>query len=160
MNVRRVLKLGVAGAVCLAGCRRTPSEVRAQSTEQRPPPIVEIGPGELDAYRRGISREIALTRQALERPAGQAATAAASVSDETDRSRRLGAEAAGLSFDRYEQVVGEVDRWLRSRAGSTEAVRGPPARAARTAATGQLDSLRTELMVLRSRLEAAQESTN
>jgi len=97
-------------------------------------------PAEAAAYRRGRQREIALLRDALTRHTSLSPA----------QSFQAGATAAGLTTGAYQLLVARVDSGLRVRPVMTAADSGSPARAEWT----ELDSLRVELTVLRSRLDA------
>ena len=96
-----------------------------------------IVPSEAVAYRRGREREIGLLREALARHT--------SVPQAT--SIQAGAAAAGLSVDAYQLLVARVDSGLRLRS-ATDSIE--PGRAE----WAELDSLRVELTVLRTQLDA------
>jgi|SRR5690349_16107538 len=102
-------------------------------------------PSEAAAYRRGRQREIALLRDALARHTPL--TPAQSV--------QAGATAAGLTPGAYQLLVARVDSGLRVRMANSATDSNPPARAE----WAELDSLRVELTVLRSRLDALGSST-
>ena len=104
-------------------------------------------PSELIAYRRGREREIALLRAAVARRARNAGPMTDS-SVTAEALSRDGAAAAGLSVADYAVVVSRVDSALRLRASSGTAT------SPGSAEWAVLDSLRVELTVLRSRLEA------
>lgn len=97
-------------------------------------------PAEATAYRRGREREIGLLRDALARHA--ALTSASSV--------QAGAIAAGLTVDAYQRLVARVDSALRLRSAAAPTDSSGPAKAE----WAELDSLRVELTVLRTRLDA------
>ena len=94
---------------------------------------------EAAAYRRGREREIALLRHALARHASLPPSASISG----------GAAAAGLTVSAYELLVARVESGLRLRSTSGADSSGPA-----RAEWEELDSLRVELTVLRSRLDA------
>lgn len=97
-------------------------------------------PSEAAAYLRGREREIGLLRDALTRH-----TAVAPAT-----SIRAGAGAAGLTVDAYQLLVARVDSALRLRSAGVTTDSSGPARAE----WAELDSLRVELTVLRTRLDA------
>jgi len=137
IRVGRALILALV-AVTAIHCRN-----RGDSVASAPPPVAEgpylLVPSEATAYRRGREREIALLREALARH--RSFTSLASI--------RAGAAAAGLPVDGYQLLVARVDSGLRLRS-SVAADSVGPARAE----WAELDSLRVELKVLRSRLDA------
>ena len=104
---------------------------------------------EATAYRRGRAREIVLLRAALHRHIRNPGSATDS-SITPQALSRDGAAAAGLSIDDYVVVVSRVDSALRLRSAS----RTTTPDAAGNTEWAELDSLRVELTVLRSRLEA------
>lgn len=97
---------------------------------------------EAAAYRRGREREITLLREALTRHRSLSPLA----------SITAGAAAAGLPIDDYRLLVTRVDSGLRLRASLAPPDSGGPGRAE----WAELDSLRVELTVLRSRLDAVE----
>ncbi len=97
-------------------------------------------PAEAAAYRRGREREIGLLRDALTRHTS--VTPATSI--------HAGAGAAGLTVDAYQLLVARVDSALRLRSAVVSTDSSGPARTE----WAELDSLRVELTVLRTRLDA------
>lgn len=135
--MRLVLVALLAGS--LMSCRD-----RGGSAASTPPPRSGVPyllvPSEATAYRRGREREIALLREAISRHRSFSPAA----------SREAGATAAGLSPDAYEHLVARVDSGLRLRT----ALPAPDSTGPVRAEWAELDSLRVELAVLRSRLDA------
>jgi hypothetical protein len=97
-------------------------------------------PSETAAYRRGREREIVLLREALTRH--QSFSPLASIT--------AGAAAAGLPVNGYRLLVARVDSGLRLRSALAPEDSSGPGRAE----WAELDSLRVELTVLRTRLDA------
>ena len=130
-------------AAFLISCRdRGGSGTSVNPPPPSPPTAVPylLVPSEATAYRRGREREIALLRDAIARH--RSITPVSSL--------EAGATAAGLSPDAYERLVTRVDSGLRLRTTLAARDSAGPARAE----WAELDSLRVELAVLRSRLDA------
>ncbi|HKR56687.1 MAG TPA: hypothetical protein VJS20_10320 [Gemmatimonadales bacterium] len=129
--------------VSVTHCRErggsVPSATQVVSTTT-PGGLYLLVPSEAAAYRRGREREIGLLRDALTRHT--ALTPATSI--------RAGADAAGLTVDAYQLLVTRVDSALRLRSALATPDSSGPARTE----WAELDSLRVELTVLRTRLEA------
>jgi hypothetical protein len=112
------------------------------------------------AYRRGVTRELALVHAALAalrrtgNPDERSVLAAGASSERTVRD---GAQAAGLPLERYRRLVAVVDSLLLTKADATADGGAPGGGAAVPSlgvAMGALDSLRIELVVARSLLIA------
>lgn len=120
----------------------------------------ESGAVDVAAYRRGVTRELALVRAAvaaLRRTGSSDERAVLAAGATSERTVAEGARAAGLPLNRYRRLVAVVDSLLLTKADSTM---GGPAREGRVgpaplgAVAGVLDSLRIELVVARSLLLA------
>ncbi len=134
-----VLALLVVSAI---HCRERGGSVASATPVASTPPggLYLLVPAEAAAYRRGREREIGLLRDALTRHT--AVTPATSI--------RAGAGAAGLTVDAYQVLVTRVDSALRLRSALAASDSSGPARTE----WAELDSLRVELTVLRTRLDA------
>lgn len=140
------------GVVSTAHCRARRDPVAGAPAAS--PPAVPAAPAlggpyllsasEAAAYRHGREREIALLRDAIAKHARLS----------LDTTTRLGAAAAGLPLDAYRLLVARVDSGLRLRAALPADSSGPA-----RAEWAELDSLRVELTVLRSRLDALRGQT-
>jgi hypothetical protein len=148
IRVGRALILALV-AVSAIHCRDRGDSVATPAAEPPAQPPAAGGPyllipSETAAYRRGREREITLLREAL---AGHRSLSPLS-------SIMAGAAAAGLPVDGYELLVARVDSGLRLRAAGTADASGPA-----QAEWAELDSLRVELKVLRTRLDAVEAGT-
>lgn len=120
----------------------------------------ESGVIDVAAYRRGLTRELALVRAAvaaLKRTGNPDERAVLAAGAASERTIVEGAQAAGLPLERYRRLVAVVDSLLLTKADSVAggAVReGRAGPAPLGAVAGVLDSLRIELVVARSLLLA------
>lgn|GEM_PF-3891243 len=149
--------------VTACGCRReVPAAAGGVPAGARPADGTVPG-ADVEAYRRGVAREVALVRAAIAtlRRTGDADERAVVVAGAAvERTSVEGARVAGLPLDRYRQMVGLVDSLLLARGAAADpaatTVPGRPAVGVvpLVGVAASLDSLRVDLVVARSRLAA------
>ncbi len=146
------------------GCAKSPGRAMAGEERGNGGGAGALGTAELMAYGSGHEREAALARAALaalRRARGEEERAILIAGADTLRTLLEGARAAGVRAPRYRRIVSAVDSLLLSREGgrARSPVRSnprltPQAESLASWILPRLDSLRIELLVLRSRLAA------
>ena len=148
----------------MLSCRQGGDSLLLRTRRGRLTAAAPLVVADLVVYGTGVEREAALTRAALtamRRTGDPNERAVLAAGAEPGRTSLDGARAAGVPLARYRQVVAAVDSLLVERETRERAGRevGAAPLSAQTEsnsiwAVPRLDSLRVELVVLRSRLAA------